>query len=347
MSHSSVPIPDRSLLKLGLGTGRYRLTGHRVPLHAFWVVTRRCDALCGYCSVPLKRVHELEMPEAVALVDQLAQLGTTHLTFSGGEPLLRPDIGVLVARCTAHGIFTRMETAGGRLPDRLSELHGLGAVVLPLDGRQPVHDALREHGAFKKFCRASEAVLQTDIRLTAAFTLTRENLGEIPHVLELARRDGFEVLFQVLQSAGAPYGGSSARLQPETAEMQQALREVLEARLAGLPVANSEKALRYLLSWKDYQHATAATPHEDLHCLAGQLYCAIDADGSVYPCPMKIGGPGMNIREVGFPAAFDALRDHPCRACTSSQLTEYNFLYNLNLPALIEWGQTRMRQRGP
>ena len=56
--------------------------------------------------------------------------------------------------------------------------------------------------------------------------------------------------------------------------------------------------------------------------------------------------PG-GVREHGFGAAFDALRDNPCRACTSTALTEYNYLYNLNAPTLLEWVKTLRPQGGP
>jgi hypothetical protein len=57
----------------------------------------------------------------------------------------------------------------------------------------------------------------------------------------------------------------------------------------------------------------------------------------VSPCPLLAGRfPGKNVRDHGIDAAFDALRDNACRACTSTALTEYNYLYNLNAPAVFE-----------
>jgi MoaA/NifB/PqqE/SkfB family radical SAM enzyme len=116
-------------------------------------------------------------------------------------------------------------------------------------------------------------------------------------------------------------------------------------------VGISEKTLKFLLTWQDFRQATSIPPHEDLHCMAGQLYCAIDSDGMVAPCPLQLGfwageracGDAL---EAGFNTAFENLRDNPCKACTSSALTEYNFLYNLNLPSLVEWLHTT-RQRTP
>jgi hypothetical protein len=123
---------------------------------------------------------------------------------------------------------------------------------------------------------------------------------------------------------------------------------LLEARLAGRRVGATEKYLRYLLAWKDFAVTTSLAPQEDLHCLAGQLYCAVMPDGTVTACSSLLGGgAGRNVRDGGFAAAFAHLRDNPCRACTSTALTEYNYLYNLNAPTLLELAKSLRAPVGP
>lgn len=341
-----------SLLKLAVGTARYRLTGRRAPLHACWVATRRCDALCGYCAVPLRRGDELTTEEAADLIDQLAARGCTRLDVAGGEPLLRADLGPLIGRARAHGMEVRLETDGGRLPAFLAAGHRPAGVVLPLEGARAVHDRLREPGSFRKVQAAIAAARAAGVAVRARTVLTAQNLDQIGAVLDLAEAGGFGVTFQVYQPDGA-YGRAGGRLAPEAAAAQRALREVLEAKIAGRPVAMQEKTIRYLLTWPDFRRPAQEEIHEDLHCLAGYLYCAIDADGTFYPCSLQVGnlppggGEGRNIRLVGIEAAFEALRDNPCRACTDSALSERNYLYNLNLPAITEYAAERRPARMP
>ena len=72
--------------------------------------------------------------------------------------------------------------------------------------------------------------------------------------------------------------------------------------------------------------------------MAGQLYCAVAPDGAVSPCGNLLDPSRSAPRRAGgFAEAFAALRDNPCQACTSTAQTEYNYLYNLNAPTLIEW----------
>lgn len=337
-----------ALLKSGVGAARYRLTGHRMPLNVTLFVTARCDALCSYCAMPLaRRQRELDTTEMVRLVDDLAAAGAVRVGIGGGEPLVRDDIGTIVQRCTAHGMWTTLETNGYRYPQLADELVGLGRLMVSLDGGERVHDENREPGAWRKAMAAIEAASRRGVDLHTITTLTKHNLGDIDVVLDLADRWGFVANFQVLQRRPYLSPARAAELAPPDDAVKKALRGLLEARLAGRRVGATEKYLRYLLTWDDLAESRSAAPHEDLHCLAGQLYCAVLADGTVTPCGM-LGSTfaGRNVRDGGFAAAFDHLRDNACRACTSTALTEYNYLYNLNAPTLLELAKSLRRPTG-
>ena len=47
--------------------------------------------------------------------------------------------------------------------------------------------------------------------------------------------------------------------------------------------------------------------------------------------------PALNALEVGFKRAFDATKDVACRACDAACYTEYNYLYSLDIPTIIDW----------
>jgi MoaA/NifB/PqqE/SkfB family radical SAM enzyme len=326
------------MLKSGVGAARYRLTGHRMPLSVTLSVTTRCNTLCSYCAVPLGHGPELDTRELVALVDSLAASGAVRVCLSGGEPLVRDDIGVVVDRCAEHGMWTTLETNGYLYPARADELGRLGRLMIALDGGEEAHDAGREPGAWKQAMAAIAEARRRGVDVHTITTLTRLNLHDIGTVLDLADTWGFVADFQLLQGPPLVSAARAAALAPDGARLKKALRTLLEARYLGRRVGPSEKFFRYALTWKDYGRTTSDAPHEDLHCLAGQLYCAVSAEGTVTPCQLLAGRfPGRNVRDGGFPAAFEHLRDNACRACTSTALTEYNYLYNLNAPALFEW----------
>lgn len=332
---------SRTLARTGLGAVRYRLSGHRMPLAVTLVVTRRCNALCRYCATPLQVRDELDTAEWIAVIEDLARLGTVRVGFTGGEPLVRPDLGALVDRCSSLGIWTTLETNGYAYPERRGDLGTLGRVLFSLDGPEPVHDRLREPGAFRRVQRALAAAKEEGVDRWTITTLTRDNVEHVEWVLDEAERWGCIPTFQLVSTAPGVAPMSTRALVPEPAALKKALRVLLEARAAGRRVGVSETSLRYLLTWDDYRISYSCEPHEDLHCMAGQLHCAVDADGTVLPCPTLAGRyPGRSVRQGGFAAAFEVLRDNACKSCTSVPLTEYNFLYNLHGPALWEWGRT-------
>lgn len=327
-----------ALLKSGVGAARYRLTGHRMPLSVMLYVTGRCNALCTTCSIPLRARPELNTADMVALIDAMAAAGAVRVGIGGGEPLVRSDLGVLVNRLADHGIWTVLETNGYRYPERADELARAGRVLVALDGGEAAHDANHEPGSWRQAIAAIAEASRRGVDIHTLTTITRENIGELDAVLDLADQYGFVANFQLLQQH--PFlsrARADALRAPDTA-VKKALRGLLEARLTGRRVGTSEKALRYLLTWPGYAASTSQMPHEDVHCMAGQLYCAVQPDGTVTPCGLLAEpGHGRSSKDLGFAAAFAQLRDNPCRACTSTAHTEYNYLYNLNAPTLFEW----------
>jgi MoaA/NifB/PqqE/SkfB family radical SAM enzyme len=299
-------------------------------------VTARCDALCSTCAVPLRKVRELATDELVTLLDGLAARGVARVVLGGGEPLVREDLGVLVGRCVDHGIFCQVETNGYRYPARAAELDGIGELILAWEGPEAVHDAQREPGSWARARAALEAARARGVPVRLRATLTRHNVDHVEAIVDAAEAHGAVAEFQLLRAAPLVTEAQAAALSATPEALRAALRRILEARQAGRPVANPEKVLRYLLAWGDLRRATDTAPRGDLHCLAGELFVAVDPDGTMSPCPAwSRRFPGRDVR-AGLDAAFEAARDHGCRACTDPVLTEYNYLYNLNAPLLVE-----------
>lgn len=341
------------MVRSGVGAARFRLTGHRMPLNVHLGVTRRCDALCSYCAVPISdHKRELETRELLQLVDELAEQGAVSVALSGGEPLVREDLGLVVDRLAEHRIWTVLETNGHLYPARAEELKRLDRLVVALDGPEDAHDANREPGSWKKAMAAIVEAKRRGVDVRTVTTITRHNVDSLETVLDLAEKHGFVADFQVLQRGSILSRAQADRIAPSTDACKRALRRLVDARAAGRPVGPTEKYFQYLLTWDDYASPTTQAPKEDLHCLAGQLYCAIDADGSLAACPLlsgRAGGP--NVRQGGFAKAFEALREGSCKACTSTALTEYNYLFNLNAPTVLERLRTlglpgRRRRKG-
>lgn len=82
------------------------------PLLAQLVVTRRCNLSCGYCNEYDQVSNPVPTAELERRIDKLADLGTVVLTLTGGEPLLHPELDVLVRHAVSRGMVTTSITNG-------------------------------------------------------------------------------------------------------------------------------------------------------------------------------------------------------------------------------------------
>jgi MoaA/NifB/PqqE/SkfB family radical SAM enzyme len=127
-------------------------------------------------------------------------------------------------------------------------------------------------------------------------------------------------------------------LLPSNREYRQAIRRLIDAKAQGRRVGSSAHYLYHILTWPDFAKPQSDTPHRKLNCLAGQAFCNVDTDGTVYPCSLLIGSyPGVNFKDVGFKAAFEQCGQVTCKACVAACFTEYSKLFALNMRTVAEW----------
>ncbi len=159
--------------------------------------TRRCNLRCAHCysaSADATGTGELSTGQAKALLDDLAGFGCPVVLFSGGEPLLRPDILELVAHARAGGLRAVLSTNGTRidaaLADRLAEA-GLSYVGVSLDGLEATHDRFRgQGGAFGAALAGIRACRDRGVKVGLRMTVTRHNVHEVPGIFDLIEREG-------------------------------------------------------------------------------------------------------------------------------------------------------------
>lgn len=114
----------------GMGiSGRFRRLGRRFrqarmlaqsfryatrPVAAHLIPTRRCNLACAYCNEFDDHSRPVPTADLVRRVDLLAKLGAGIVTFSGGEPLLHPDLDEIVRTIRARGPIATLITNGYR-----------------------------------------------------------------------------------------------------------------------------------------------------------------------------------------------------------------------------------------
>ena len=109
------------------------LAGTDHPLLVHVVPIRRCNIDCGYCNEYDKVSEPVETAQMIARIDKLASLGTSVVAFSGGEPMLHPDLDELIRRIRTRGMIAGLITNGYLLSAKAHRCAERGRARLPAD----------------------------------------------------------------------------------------------------------------------------------------------------------------------------------------------------------------------
>jgi radical SAM protein with 4Fe4S-binding SPASM domain len=266
-----------------------------------WNVTQRCNLHCAHCySSSQNREYpgELTTDQGLALIDDLAMLGVPTLLFSGGEPLMRPDLFELARAARRVGMRMVLSTNGTLLDDERADAAagaGFSYVGVSIDGIGSLHDRMRgSKGAFEKALRGIRAARRAGLRTGVRFTLHALNRSQLGEVFDLAEREGVDRLC-IYHLAYAGRGERMKRHDLEPAESRRAIEEIFDraeqlhrrgSRMEILTVDNPADGVALLLRVIETQPRRA----DDARLLrwnggnqSGVAIACIDPKGNVHP----------------------------------------------------------------
>jgi MoaA/NifB/PqqE/SkfB family radical SAM enzyme len=246
----------------------------RTPLFISWNLTFRCNLRCAYCGAADAPRRESSTEEIKAGLDQLYRLGGRWVTFGGGEPLLRRDLGELIDYAKQRRFQVFLSSNGSFIPERIDELRPVDNINLSLDGPQQIHDTIRGAGAFDATLRAAESLQKAALPFSFQCVLANHNLNCVEETLLLAKEQGAWMMFQPatqwLDSSTKPNPFA-----PPVDAYRETIKHLMQLKKAGLPVANSKAGLRHLMQWPD---------DRAIRCLAGRLMVSVEPDGTMISC---------------------------------------------------------------
>ena len=301
------------------------------PLAILAELTHRCPLRCPYCSNPLELTRasgELTTTEWADVFAQAAELGCLQAHLSGGEPTARRDIVDITAAAHHAGLYTNLITAGVLLDaPLLARLKAAGLDHVQLS----IQDAEAEgaeriggmKGAHARKQAAARLVREVGLPLTLNAVVHRQNLHNLPAIIELA------IAWDAarLEVAHVQYYGwaleNRATLLPTRAQLDEATRIVEAARA----LHKGRLVIDYVVP--DYY---AARPKP---CMGGwgNRFLAISPAGNVLPCHAAESITGMifpNIRSTSLRAAWEdseafnrfrgtAWMPSPCQGCEHAE----------------------------
>jgi radical SAM protein with 4Fe4S-binding SPASM domain len=173
--------------------GRGRPEGPPRPV-VVWNCTRRCNLNCLHCysqSADREFAAELTTDEGRALLDDLASFGVPVVLFSGGEPLMREDVLLLVRHAVAAGLRAVLSTNGTLIDAGLAvslREAGVSYAGVSLDGMERVNDEFRRsEGAFSRALAGIRACRAAGLKVGLRLTLNRRNTDELDDIFRLIR----------------------------------------------------------------------------------------------------------------------------------------------------------------
>ena len=219
----------------------------RYPVLAEVALTYRCNLTCAFCYAgcgvaglpPGWSEHRVMSDDEVCRVLEIVRRDARcpSVSFTGGEPTLRPALARFVRHAKDVGLKANLISNGQRLDaERVAALAGAGldSAQLSLEGPSaPTHDDLvGRPGAFDRLWEAVDRLRARGIRVHTNTTLTRRNLPAAEAVVDLVADRGLERLTMNLVIPCGTAGGLSdlAVAYPDVGDHVLRLRERAQSR---------------------------------------------------------------------------------------------------------------------
>jgi MoaA/NifB/PqqE/SkfB family radical SAM enzyme len=311
-----------------------------LPLLIFYP-TSRCNSRCISCDWWKQGgAGDLTLEEIDGLAGSLPSLGTRVVVFSGGEPLLRPEVFRAAGMFRAHGIRLHLLTSGVLLERcAASAAEHFARVTISLDATtEALYQAVRGVAALRTVGQGVTRLRQIapELPVTARATLHRANFRELPGLIDHARRMGLDGISFLAADAGStafgrqrpPDTGSLVLDAREIGEFEALVERTIEEHREDFDsgfVTDSPDKLRRLPQYYAALAGRASFP--PVTCNAPWMSVVVEADGAVRPCffheavgnirraPLRSILAG-NLR--AFRGALDMSTDRVCRQCVCS-----------------------------
>jgi radical SAM protein with 4Fe4S-binding SPASM domain len=278
----------------------------KYPVLSEIAVTYRCNNRCFFCyaSSPERgrQVQEMTTSQVIAIIDKIVdQAKVPTVSFTGGEPTLRPDLPELIAYAKSRNMRTNLITNGVRSSDyefvQQLKKAGLDSAQVSLEaGNAAIHDDIVAHpGAFEKTIQGVRNLKAAAIHTHTNTTINTRNRAALFELIDFLADMGQEYLSMnmVIRTGGAV--GSQDLSYSQIGELVLNLKERTEAR-----------GMRFV--W--YSPTPYCLFNPAAHGLGSQSCAAADGllsiapDGQVLPCSSFEHGIG-NLLEEDFSALWN------------------------------------------
>jgi MoaA/NifB/PqqE/SkfB family radical SAM enzyme len=246
---------------------------------------RRCNLACGYCNEYDDFSKPVPLEEMKKRLDILADMGTSIITISGGEPLMHPDLDEIIRHIRRRGMIAGMITNGFWLDvkwiERLNEA-GLEHLQISIDNVTPDEVSM-------KSLKTLDSVKNSKLELLAEHAVFQVNINSVlgsgvknpEDALTIAHR-AVELGFTSTVGIIHDHNGQLKPLGPRELEIFEEIMTL---------------GKRSFSRFNNFQHNVARAKEHTWRCRSGSRYLYICEDGLVHWCSQQRGYPGIPLAQ--------------------------------------------------
>jgi pyrroloquinoline quinone biosynthesis protein E len=296
------------------------------PLWLLAEVTYKCPLHCVFCYNPVDYTRygeELSTEDWLRVLRQGRELGATQLGFSGGEPLMRDDLEIMVAEARKLGYYSNLITSGiGLSEKRIAAFKegGLDHIQLSFqDSTREMNDFLSSTKTFELKQKVAKLIKKYDYPMVLNCVLHRHNIDHVQQILEMAEAMDAEYV----ELANTQYYGWAYVNRDQLLPTREQLKRAEEVTNKFRERVGNKMRIFFVVP--DYYEERPKA------CMNGwgALFLTVTADGLALPCHEARQLPGLTFPNVkdhdlgwiwydspGFNAyRGDSWMKEPCRSC--------------------------------
>jgi MoaA/NifB/PqqE/SkfB family radical SAM enzyme len=256
------------------------------PLLVQIIPIRRCNIDCGYCNEYDKVSPPVPTDEMKRRIDKLKELGTSVVAFSGGEPMLHPDLDDLIRHIRNHGMMAGLITNGYYLvPKRIQQLNdaGLDFLQISIDNVEPDEVSKKSLRVLDKKLQNLREYATFDVNINSVLGGGIKNAEDARTINKRARELGFSTSVGIIHDGSGllkPLGPVERKVYDEVSAAINGPLQVFKNLYSGIT---------------NFQEKLADGQPNQWRCRAGARYLYICEEGLVHYCSQQRGTPGTPL----------------------------------------------------
>lgn len=275
--------------------------GEDMPMIVSWMTTNQCNLKCVHCYQDAEEAtdKELSTSEARTMIEGIARAGFKIMIFSGGEPLMRPDIYELVEYAVRQGLRPVFGSNGTLItPEVARRLKACGACAMgisvdSLDAMK--HDKFRGLDKAHELTMAGiEACKQAGLPFQLHTTVVDWNREEICSITDFAVEIGamgHYIFFLIPVGRGEYIKETSLEVMENERLLKDIMKKSAEVSIDVKPTCAPQ--------FTRIAKQLGVDTRFERGCLAGLTYCVIGSEGMVRPCAYMTEDAG-DVRTMPF-----------------------------------------------